>query len=129
MCSKGEKTTPTKNEQGGEKKKKPTLMTDLKYRPQNLVSLLALVRCVLGVLHLVAEFEQRVFQVVEAVWRRFAITRRSYRRHFLFGLGGVRSRGKFGVRRENCLQGEFKAGRRSGSVDVSVVEEWLGFVE
>lgn len=67
-------------------------MTDLKYRPQNLVSLLALVRRVLGVLHLVAEFEQRVFQVVEAVWRRFAITRRSYRRHFLFGLGGVRSR-------------------------------------
>lgn len=36
-------------------------MTDLENGPQDLVSLLALVRRILGVLHLVAELEQRVF--------------------------------------------------------------------
>lgn len=48
-------------------------MCDLKYRPLHLVPLLALVAGVLGVLHLVAKLEQRVFDVVEAVGRRFAV--------------------------------------------------------
>ena len=45
-----------------------TLMGDLEDRPQHLVLLLALVRGVLGVLHLVLKLEERVLQVLEAIW-------------------------------------------------------------
>lgn len=69
-------------------------MTNLKNGPQDLVSLLALMRGVLGVLHLVAELEQRIFQVVEAVWRRFTVARRSYGRHSWCVLKGRRRLGR-----------------------------------
>lgn len=59
-----------------------TLVRDLKDRPQHLVLLLALVRGVLGVLHLVAELEEGVFDVVEALGRRLAVFRGAERRHF-----------------------------------------------
>ena len=58
-----------------------TLMTDLEDRPQHLMLLLAVVGCVFGIFHLVAEFEERVFDVVEAWGWCFAIARGSYRRH------------------------------------------------
>ena len=58
-----------------------TLMGDLEDRPQHLVLLLALVRRVLGVLHLVGELKQRVFDVVEALWRRLAVAGCAERRH------------------------------------------------
>jgi hypothetical protein len=44
------------------------LVGDLEDGPCHLVLLLALVRGVLGVLHLVLELEERVLQVLEAVW-------------------------------------------------------------
>lgn len=50
-----------------------TLMCDLEHRPHHLVLLLALVRGVFGVFHLVGELEERVFDVVEAVGRGFAV--------------------------------------------------------
>lgn len=56
-------------------------MGDLEDRPQHLVLLLALVRCVLGVLHLVGELEEGVFDVVETLWRRFAVAGCAERRH------------------------------------------------
>lgn len=49
-----------------------TLMAYLKNRPQHLVFLLALMRCILGVFHLVVEFEEGIFYVVEAGRRGFA---------------------------------------------------------
>ena len=58
-------------------------MTDLKYRPQNLMSFLSFVGSVLGVLHLITEFEEGVFNIVKAIRWGFAITRRTYRWHFL----------------------------------------------
>jgi hypothetical protein len=58
-----------------------TLMGDLEDRPQHLVLLLALVRGVLGVLHLVGEFEKGVFDVVEALWRRLTVAGCAERRH------------------------------------------------
>jgi len=54
-----------------------TLMCDLEDGPHHLVPLLALVRGVLGVLHLVLELEERVFDVFEAIWGRFAVARRA----------------------------------------------------
>ncbi len=48
-------------------------MSDLKDRPQDLVPLLALVRRVLGVFHLVAEFQQRVLNVLEPLGWRLAV--------------------------------------------------------
>lgn len=56
-------------------------MGDLEDRPQHLMLLLALVRSVLGVLHLVRELEQGVFDVVEAIGRRLAVTRGAEGRH------------------------------------------------
>ena len=50
-------------------------MGNLKDRPQHLMSLFALMRCVLGVLHLIAELQQSILDIVEAVWWRLAITR------------------------------------------------------
>ncbi len=51
----------------------PTLMRDLEDGPQHLVLLFALVTRILGVLELVLEFEEGVFDVFEAVWWRFAV--------------------------------------------------------
>jgi hypothetical protein len=56
-------------------------MGDLEDRPQHLMLLLALVRGVLGVLHLVGELEQSVLDVVEAIGRRLAVTRGTEGRH------------------------------------------------
>jgi len=56
-------------------------MGDLEDRPQHLVLLLALVRSVLSILHLVGELEQRVLDVVEAIWRRLAVARCTEGRH------------------------------------------------
>ena len=50
-------------------------MGDLEDRPQHLMLLLALVRGVLRVLHLVRELEQGVLDVVEAIGRRLAVAR------------------------------------------------------
>ena len=50
-----------------------TLMSDLKYGPKHLVLLLAFVTGILGVFHLVAEFQQSVFDVLEAIRWRFAV--------------------------------------------------------
>jgi hypothetical protein len=58
-----------------------TLMGDLEDRPQHLVLLLALVRRILGVFHLVGELEQGVFNVVEALWRRLTVAGCAERRH------------------------------------------------
>lgn len=63
-------------------KNKLTLMRDLKNRPQHLMPLFTLVRCVLGVLHLVAELQQSIFKIVEAVGWRFAVARGANRWHF-----------------------------------------------
>jgi hypothetical protein len=63
-----------------------TLMGDLKDRPQHLVLLLALVRGVLGVLHLVGELEQRVFDIVEALWGRLAVAGCAEGRHGCYGV-------------------------------------------
>jgi len=38
-----------------------TLMADLEYGPEDFLSFLALVWSILGILHLVAKFEQSVF--------------------------------------------------------------------
>ena len=81
--SKKGKSRPKIEKGEGEEGEGLTLMTDLKNWPQNLVPLLALVRRVLCVLHLIAELEQSVFQIVEAIRRRFPIARRSYGRHYL----------------------------------------------
>jgi hypothetical protein len=54
------------------------------------VLLLALVRGVLGILHLVCELEEGVFDVVEALWRRLAVAGRAKGRHVCwlsFGVG------------------------------------------
>lgn len=54
-----------------------TLVTDLKYRPEDFVFLLSFVGGVLGIFHLIAEFKQGIFKIVKARWRRLAIARRS----------------------------------------------------
>lgn len=43
--------------------------------------LLALMRRVFRVFHLVAEFQQGIFDIVKALWRGFAIAGGAYRRH------------------------------------------------
>jgi len=50
-------------------------MTDLEYWPQDLGAPLSFVRGVLSVFHRVAELEERVFDVVEAVGGRLASAR------------------------------------------------------
>lgn len=69
-------------QQAGRIWKKLTLMSDLKNRPQDLMPLLALVRRVLGVFHLVTKFQQGVFEVLEPVGRGFAGARGADWRHF-----------------------------------------------
>ncbi len=56
-------------------------MADLEYGPEDFLSFLALMRSVLGILHLVAEFEESVFYIIEAIWWWFPISRRPYGRH------------------------------------------------
>ena len=63
-----------------------TLVGDLEDRPQHLVLFLAFVRGVFGILHLVRELEEGVFDVVEALGRRLAVARGAEGRH---GGGGV----------------------------------------
>jgi len=75
-------------------------VTDLKDGPQNFMSLFPLMRCVLCVLHLVTELQQRVFYVFKACWRRFAIAGCANRRHFS-GYFGV----KEGIDVEAVLKG------------------------
>lgn len=50
-----------------------TLVGDLKHRPQHLMLLSALMRRVLCILHLVGEFQERVFNVVKSLRWGFAV--------------------------------------------------------
>lgn len=50
-------------------------MADLKNGPEDLMSLLPFMRCILGVFHFVAEFEECIFQIVKAIRWGLAITR------------------------------------------------------
>lgn len=56
-------------------------MANLENGPEHLVFLLALMRCIFGILHLIAEFQERVFDVIEACWGWFAIARCAYWGH------------------------------------------------
>jgi hypothetical protein len=58
-----------------------TLMRYLEDRPHYLMALFALVTRVLGVFHLIAEFEKRVFDVVEPSWWGLAHARCADWRH------------------------------------------------
>lgn len=46
------------------------------------MSLFALVRSVLGVLHLIAELQQGIFEIIESIRWGFAVTRGANRWHF-----------------------------------------------
>ena len=48
-------------------------MVDLKDGPEYLMSLLAFVWSVLSILHLIAKFQQRVFEIFEAIGWGFAV--------------------------------------------------------
>jgi hypothetical protein len=50
-------------------------MTYLKYRPEDLMSFLALMRRILRIFHFIGEFQERVFDVVEAFGWGFAVAR------------------------------------------------------
>ena len=66
-------------------------MADLEYRPDHLLLLLALVRGVLRILHLVRKLQQRVFDIVEAIRRRLAVAGGANRGHFQDDVQGRRS--------------------------------------
>lgn len=51
-----------------------TLVSYLEDRPMNFVTFLAFVRSILCVFHLVAKFEQRVFDVIKAIRWRLPVT-------------------------------------------------------
>lgn len=55
-----------------------TLMGDLENGPQNLMPLLALMRRILSILHLVAEFEEHIFKVVKSIRWWLATASRPY---------------------------------------------------
>lgn len=57
-------------------------MGDLEDGPDHFVLLLSFVRGIFGILELVGEFEQSVFDVFEAVGRRLAVFGAADRRHF-----------------------------------------------
>ena len=61
----------------------PTLMVNLKDRPQHFMLFLSIVRRIFGILHLIAELEQGIFYVFEAVRWRFASARGANRGHFV----------------------------------------------
>ncbi len=65
----------------GSEKRRHTLVGDLEYRPQDLMPLLTLMRSVLCILHLVAELEQGIFDIIKAIWRWLATACRAYWRH------------------------------------------------
>jgi hypothetical protein len=50
-----------------------TLVTNLKYGPQHFVSFLPVVRRILGIFHLIAKLQKRIFDVVEACGGRFCV--------------------------------------------------------
>ena len=58
-----------------------TLMCDLKDWPERFVLLFAFVAGVLGILHLVLELEQSIFDILEAIWRWLAVLSCTYGRH------------------------------------------------
>lgn len=58
-----------------------TLMANLENGPEHLMFLLALMRCIFGVLHFIAEFQEGVFDVIEACWGWLAIARCADWRH------------------------------------------------
>lgn len=62
-----------------------TLMCDLEDGPRHLVLLLSFVGCILSVLHLVLEFEQRVFDVLKAL--RWSLLRGACRADWWHGCG------------------------------------------
>ncbi len=59
-------------------------MSDLKNRPEDFIPFLAFVRGILGIAHLVAEFEKCIFEVFEAVRGRFTIPGGAYGGHGVF---------------------------------------------
>lgn len=50
-------------------------MADLKDRPEDFLSLFALMRRIFRILHLVAKLQESILDVVEAIWRRLPIPR------------------------------------------------------
>ena len=56
-------------------------MADLENRPENFIFFLSFMRCVFCVLHFVAEFQQGIFDILEAGGRRFAIAGSANGRH------------------------------------------------
>jgi hypothetical protein len=67
-------------------------MRYLKDRPLHLVLLLSLMTCILSILHLVAELQQRILDVFKAIWwRLLAFAGASNRGH---GAGGVSAKVK-----------------------------------
>jgi len=56
-------------------------VADLKNWPEHFVPLLAFMRSVLGIFHLVAELEEDVFDIFESGWWRFAVARCTNGRH------------------------------------------------
>lgn len=87
-------------------------MGDLKDGPEHLVFLFAFVAGVLGVFHFVLEFEERVFDVFEAVWWRFAVLGRADGGHF--GLDLLSTRLGDGCRGSLCKSKQRLLSRRAG---------------
>ena len=65
-----------------------TLMGDLEYRPEHLLPLLALVRGILCVFHLIGKFEERVLQIGKSVGWGFSVARVRARRWHSCWLSG-----------------------------------------
>lgn len=65
----------------GKSSSKRTLVTDLEYRPENFIFLLSFMRRILSILHLIAELQQGIFNVVEAGGWWFAIASGADWRH------------------------------------------------
>lgn len=80
-------------------------MSDLEDWPDHFVLLLSFVRGILGVLELVGEFEQSVFDVFEAVRRRLAVSGAADRRHYDLRLEttAVKATEKWTVKRSRCV--------------------------
>jgi hypothetical protein len=62
-------------------------MSDLEDGPDHFVLFLSFVRSIFGVLELVGEFEQRVFDVFETIGWRLAVSGATDRRHFGLRVG------------------------------------------
>ena len=59
-----------------------TLMGDLEHGPDHFLLFLSFMRSILGILEFVGEFEQRVFEVFEAIGWGLAVSGATDRRHF-----------------------------------------------